>query len=283
MVPACIPLPNRGVLALSGADVHGFLQSLVSNDMERVRAGRALYAALLTAQGKFLHDFFVLELDGTVYLDCEADRLADLAQRLKRYRLRAPIAIEDRSRDWAVEAVPEGGAPFGLAGGEPGDVARQGAGAAYLDPRHAGFGARLLRPADKPMDLPEGAFAAYEALRYRLGAPDGARDMPVGQAFLLESNFDRLNGVDWRKGCYVGQEVTARTHYRGQVRRRLTPVALEAPVAAGTRILADGRPVGEMRSSLNGLGLALLRQDRIAAGAPLEADGATLRPLAPEA
>ena len=103
--------------------------------------------------------------------------------------------------------------------------------------------------------------------------------MPVGQAFLLESGFERLNGVDWEKGCYVGQEVTARTHYRGAVRKQLMPVALDGPVEPGTRIAVAGKPVGEMRSSLNGLGLALLRLDRIGDGAGLEAGGAPLRVL----
>lgn len=282
MVPACISLPNRGVLALSGEDVHGFLQGLLSNDIERVRCGDAVYAALLTPQGKFLHDVFAVEIGGTVYLDGEADRLDDLAKRLKRYRLRARIAIEDVSASWAVEAAPEGAVHFGLADVGPGDAEPFDRGIAYIDPRHSAFGVRLLRPADAPTALPEGDFAVYEALRYRLGAPDGSRDMPVGQAFLLESGFERLNGVDWEKGCYVGQEVTARTHYRGTVRRQLMPVALDGHAGSGARILANGRPVGEMRSSLNGLGLALLRLDRIGDGRELEADGARLRVLEAE-
>ncbi len=283
MIPARIPLPHRSVLALSGEGVHGFLQGLLSNDIEPVRAGRAVYAALLTPQGKFLHDVFAIEREGTVYLDAEADRLDDLAKRLKRYRLRAKIAIEDETALWTVEAVPDGAAHFGLDGAAPGDAVRGGGGIAYVDPRDRRFGVRLLRPAaEASTGLSEGGFADYEALRYRLGAPDGSRDMPVGQAFLLESNFERLNGVDWQKGCYVGQEVTARTHYRGAVRRRLTPVALDGPVEPGTRIAVAGRPVGEMRSSLNGLGLALLRLDRIGDGAELEADGTPLRVLETE-
>ena len=271
MASACIPLPHRGVLALSGEDVHGFLQGLLSNDIEPVREGRAVYAALLTPQGKFLHDVFAVEREGIVYLDSEADRLGDLAKLLRRYRLRAKIAIDDASGAWAVEAAPDGAAHFGLAGAEPGATARFGGGIACVDPRDARFGVRLLRPAEESTGLPEGGFADYEALRYRLGAPDGSRDMPVGQAFLLESGFERLNGVDWQKGCYVGQEVTARTHYRGAVRRQLTTVALDGPVEPGARIAVAGRPVGEMRSSLNGLGLALLRLDRIGDGAELEA------------
>ena len=279
MTPARIPLPHRGVLALSGEDVHGFLQGLLSNDMERVRAGSAVYAALLTPQGKFLHDVFAVECGGAVYLDGESDRLDDLSKRLRRYRLRAKIAIEDASAGWTVEAAPQGAEHFGLAGAGPGETVRSGGGIAYVDPRDGRFGVRLLRPADEPSSLPEGDFADYEALRYRLAAPDGSRDMPVGQAFLLESGFERLNGVDWEKGCYVGQEVTARTHYRGAVRKQLVPVALDGPVEPGTRITVAGRPVGDMRSSLNGLGLALLRLDRIGDGAGLEADGAPLRVL----
>ncbi len=279
MTPVCIPLSHRGVLALSGENVHGFLQGLLSNDTERVRSGSAIYAALLTPQGKFLHDVFVVECEGVVYLDAEAGRLDDLAKRLRRYRLRAKIAIEDASSIWRVEAVPEGATHFGLAGSGPGKTARFDGCVSYIDPRDERFGVRLLRQAERPTGLPEGNFDDYEVLRYRLGAPDGSRDMPIGQAFLLESGFEQLNGVDWEKGCYVGQEVTARTHYRGAVRRRLTPVALDSPIASGVRITAAGRSVGEMRSSCNGLGLALLHLDRIGDDVDLEADGACLRVL----
>ena len=266
-----IPLPNRGVLALSGLGVHGFLQGLVTNDVERTRRGLAVYAALLTPQGRFLHDFFICGLDGVLHLDCEADRLDDLARRLRRYRLRAPIGIEDVSADWRVEAVH--GAAFGLGGAERGAMRRLGRGVAYVDPRLAGMGVRILRPAGEPTGLPPGDMGTYESVRYRLGVPDGSRDMPVDKAYPLESGLDRLNGVDWRKGCYVGQEVTARTHYRGRLRRRLLPVDLAGPVAPGTPILADLRPAGEMRSSLDGIGLALLRTEVVAGAERVEAGG----------
>ena len=156
MTPACIPLPHRGVLALSGEDVHGFLQGLLSNDMERVRGGCAIYAALLTPQGKFLHDVFAVECEGTVYLDAEADRLDDLSKRLRRYRLRAKIAIEDASAGWAVEAAPEGAEHFGLAGAGPGGTVRSGGAIAFVDPRDgqvrgaaAAPGGRADRPAGR--------------------------------------------------------------------------------------------------------------------------------------
>jgi folate-binding protein YgfZ len=267
MADACfVLLDDRGVLAVSGADRRAFLQGLVSNDVDKVGPRQARYAALLTAQGKYLHDFMMAQGSETILLDAEARRLADLKRRLSMYRLRAKVVIDERP-DLAVAAVFGDGAlkALGLPT-EPGAARAFAMGIALVDPRLAALGARCIlsregaRSALLEAGFAEAGFTAYDHLRLRLGIPDGSRDLVLEKSILLEAGFDELNGIDWNKGCYIGQELTARTKYRGLVKRRLVPVAIEGPApAVGTIVTADGRDVGEMRSSNGGAGLALLR------------------------
>jgi len=284
-------LPNRGLLALAGADARGFLQGIVTNDVGPLAADRAIHAALLTPQGKYLFDFLLAELDGRLLLESEAARLAELARRLSLYRLRAKVAIEDVSAGLAAVAVFGQGSAALLGLPEAPGAARPFAGGvAFVDPRLPALGVRLLLP---PAELPAleraGLAAAsaedYDRHRLELGVPDGSRDLEVDRTILLEANFEELHGVDFRKGCYVGQEVTARTKYRGLVRKRLLPVAVDGPLpAVGTPVLQDGREVGTLRSGRDGLALALLRLDRIAAAdaPPLVAGEARLTPRTPD-
>ncbi len=284
MPDACfVILDDRGVLAVSGPDRRSFLQGLVSNDVEKIAADRAGYAALLTAQGKYLHDFVMVELDGAICLDAEAARLADLKRRLSIYRLRAKAALDERP-DLAVAVAFGAGAlaALGLAG-EPGAGRPFGSGVAFVDPRLAALGGRCIQPRQTARATLEGAglaeaeFAAYDRLRLELGIPDGSRDLVRDKSILLESGFDELNGVDWQKGCYMGQELTARTKYRGLIKKRLLPVAIDGPApAAGTVVTAGGREVGELRSSRDGRGLALLRLDAVLDKKPLAAGDAAL-------
>jgi folate-binding protein YgfZ len=279
-------LAGRGVLAVAGADRRSFLQGLVSNDMARVAADRAVYAALLTAQGKYLHDFIIVEHDDAFWLDAEAERLADLQRRLSLYRLRAKVEIAARP-ELAVAAAFGAGALAALdLPAQEGAARRREGGTVLVDPRLAALGARVIaEPATLARlgaALAPADDAAYDRHRLALGVADGSRDLAIEKSILLEAGFDELNGVDWQKGCYVGQELTARTKYRGLVKRRLLPVAIAGPApAAGAIVTADGREAGEMRSSVAGIGLALLRLDAIAGGGPLEAAGATLTPLHP--
>jgi folate-binding protein YgfZ len=276
-------LDNRGILAVSGPDRRAFLQGLVSNDVGKVAATRAQYAALLTAQGKFLHDFIMIEVDEAIWLEVEADRVSDLKRRLTVYRLRSRVSLEERA-DLAIAAVFGEGAltALGLAG-EPGLAIRFGEGVALTDPRLTRLGGRCILPQTQTRTalaaagLAESTWREYESRRIRLGIPDGSRDLALEKSILLEAGFDELNGVDWQKGCYVGQELTARTKYRGLVRRRLMPVRIEGPSPLpGTIVTADGREVGEMRSVCEGLGLALLRIEPVLAGKKLQAAGAAL-------
>jgi folate-binding protein YgfZ len=284
-------LDDRGLLSVSGDDRSTFLQGLISNDITKVAADRAIYASLLTAQGRFLHDFFIAELDGAYVLDAEAARLDDLRRRLMLYRLRSKVTVAPLGDRVVVAVFGEGAlAAIGL-GEEPGRVAAFAGGIAAVDPRLAGLGARLILPRERLEAVAAAGFSpgervAYDRLRLSLGVPDGSRDLPVEKALLLENGFDELNGVDWKKGCYVGQEVTARMKYRALVRKRLLPVRVEgAPPEPGTPVLLDGEEAGEMRSAAAGWGLALLRLDVVEKaereGRPLSAGSTLVTPLKP--
>jgi len=280
-------LGYRGVLTVSGPDRCEFLQGLVSNDVMRVDAEHAQWSAFLTPQGKYLHDFFMIEIDDVLYLDCEGgDRLMDFGRRLHKYKLRAAVDL-GIAEDMAVVALWGGGTAEAL---ELTDMPGAGrpfeGGAVYMDPRLAAAGARAMLPRGRVAEVlePRG-FAtaspeAYDRMRLELGLPDGSRDLVVEKSILLESNFDALNGVDWDKGCYIGQELTARTRYRGLVKKRLMPVTVTGTApAAGTVLMHNGKEAGEMRSSRDGVGLALVRLEHVGGegGAPtFEADGATV-------
>ena len=281
-------LDDRGILAVSGPDRRPFLQGLVSNDVDKVSPMAARYAALLTAQGKYLYDFMMVEADESIWLDTEAARLGDLKRRLSIYRLRTKASLDERS-DLCVAAIFGVGALAALGlPSEPGAAQPFGSGIAFVDPRLAALGARAILPLEGARALlgnagiSETGFDSYDRLRLSLGVPDGSRELILEKSILLEAGFDELNGVDWQKGCYIGQELTARTKYRGLVKRRLMPVEIQGPTPPpGTIVTADGREVGEMRSSRDGLGLALLRIEPVREGKTLAAGDATLVPLRP--
>jgi hypothetical protein len=289
-----IVLADRGVLALRGADVRPFLQGLISNDIERIRPDHASYAALLTPQGKFLFDFFIVQHGDELLLETELARVGDLQRRLMMYRLRSKVEIEDVSAGFAVVAlIGEGVAEMLDLPARPGACRALEHGLAFVDPRLVRMGVRALLPAQNAasaiaqLQLDEAPRAAYERLRLSLGMPDGSRDLIVEKATLLESGFEELNGVDFGKGCFVGQELTARMKFRGLVRKRLLPVTFDgAAPAPGTIIRVGEREAGEMRSSSDGHGLALLRLEHVAkakeSGVPLIAGGTEIVPVPPD-
>ena len=284
-------LETRGVLRVAGEDRAAFLQGIVSNDVAKAGPERALWSAFLTPQGKFLHEFFLVEWQGAYLLDCEATRLADLRRRLSIYKLRSKVSVEDASAVFAVaalfgDAVP---AALGLAD-TPGSAAPFGGGLAYVDPRLAALGARALLPKAEAAAALEAAGCAparlddYDRLRIAHGVPDGSRDLEVEKSILLENGFDELHGVDWDKGCFMGQELTARTKYRALIKKRLLPVEIDGPAPApGTPVLAGGKEAGVMRSATDGIGLALLRLEFLGeGGAALTAGEARLTPRKPD-
>lgn len=291
-------LEDRGVLAVSGEDARQFLQDIVSNDVTKVGADHAVYASLLTAQGKFLHEFFMVEFDPgngpALILDGERERLADLVRRLTMYRMRAKVDLADLSESWSVAALFGEGthAALGL-DTSAGAAAAFGDGVAFADPRLGALGARALLPrAEATKILKTAGFVAgvptdYDLLRLSHGIPDGSRDIIVDKSFPLEVGFDELHAIDYDKGCYIGQELTARTHHRGKIRKRLFRVDIDGPLPApGTPVHHGDKEVGVMRSGLDGIGLALLRIEQVEAaakaGEALVAGDARLTPLKPD-
>ena len=278
-----LALDDRALIRIAGEGARQFLQDLISNDIDKLGPATAIHAALLTPQGKYLHDFFAFEHAAAIYLDCEAERRDDLTRRLKRYRLRLKIDITD---DDTLST-------FALTGDGAREMAGMFAGGiVYADPRLAELGARAALPDGGAVALQAAGFEPmarddYERLRIGQGVPDGSKDLVVEKALLLESGFEELAGVDFDKGCYVGQEVTARMKHRGLVRKRLLPVEIDGPAPTpGTAVVRGEVTVGELRTSIGGRGLALLRledAERATAGeVQLVAGDARIHPLKPD-
>jgi tRNA-modifying protein YgfZ len=245
-------LTQRGFIRISGEDRVAFLQGLVSNDVARLAPGHAVYAALLTPQGKFLHDFFLIGDNDGILLDSDADRLPDLMQRLKMYRLRSKVSIDSAAGIavaalWGIEAPSAAGLHV------------------FPDPRVSELGWRAV--GDKTvleawlatLSLQKTGTEAYERMRIEAGVPEGGRDLIADKSFLLQFGFEDLHGVDFKKGCYVGQEVTARSKHLGQMRKFVYKVQGSAALpAAGTPVYIGDELAGEMRSSAGSAGIALL-------------------------
>jgi len=272
-------LPDRGVVKVAGDDARKFLNGLITCDIGKVTAGQSAFAALLTPQGKVIIDFILAEADpadgGGFFLDCPRALAPALVQRLNFYKLRAKVMVEDLSETLGVLAIWDGAGTtdYGLCA---------------ADPRLPALGLRCMLPpplaAEAAADL--GAElcdpAAYEAHRIALGVPRGGLDFMYGDAFPHETDMDQLGGVDFEKGCFVGQEVVSRMEHRGTARNRIVPVSYEgfAP-EAGTPMSAGEKAVGTFGSAAHGRGLAMLRLDRVAdalaAGHPLIAGGVEMR------
>ncbi len=285
-----IILENRGLIELSGEEARNFLQGLVSNDVHKVTAEKSLYAALLTPQGKFQYDFFLIQSPDGLLIDCELDRLDDLKRKLSMYKMRAKVELSDRTEDYAVAALMGNGVADVLSvDTAEGATAPFNSGIGYIDPRLSAMGGRTVMPREKAEDLLQGAgfqpgeLSDYEHLRLTYGLPDGSRDMVVDKAVLLENGFAELHGVDWEKGCYMGQELTARTHYRGLVKKRLMPVRIEGPTPEpGTQVLCDGKDGGEIRSIQGDRGVALIRLQPFRDKATFVAGETTILPEKPD-
>jgi len=261
---------QRTVLRMAGADVRDVLQNVVTNDIGPVAPGRAVYAALLTPQGKYLFDFLLIEgPDGAVLIDCVADRAEALAQRLRMYCMRRDAKV-----------TGEAGLGVALVWGDPvPEGAPQGA-LVVPDPRAGALGWRIYA-ADPAAALAaigaaEADRAAYDALRIAHMVPASGIELVPDETYILEAGFEALHGVDFRKGCYVGQEVTARMHHKTVLKKRLVQVRVEGEAAPGTPVTtpetAGGKPAGTLFSQSAGQGLAHLRLDR--AGGVLEAGAA---------
>ncbi|MBF0623725.1 MAG: folate-binding protein YgfZ [Magnetococcales bacterium] len=305
---ALIDLSHGGVVALAGAERMSFLSGLITNQIKEVSPERSLYAALLSPQGRFLWDFTLVALGEELLLVTEPARVAALVERLHMYKLRAKITITDASQRFGLLAVAGPAAGAAMAAAFPGQITAEAAPGAtrapagevrlWRDPRHPAFGWRLLAPAAE-LDaywsrlgerIPPAGFLAWEDHRIGHALPRGGADLIPEQTLPLEAGFLELNGVSFTKGCYVGQETTARTHHRGTLKQRLHQVSFPpgAALSCGLTVTTrgGGKEVGTLTSlspqADRGLGLAILRRSDVTGGAALEANGVALAAHKPD-
>ncbi len=275
-------LPDRGVIKVAGEDARNFLNGLITTDVDKLKPGLGRFGALLTPQGKIIVDFLITEAPaghgGGFLIDCPKPLAEGLATKLKFYKLRAKVTVENLD--------------LGVLAAWDGQLAAQ-PDLSFADPRNEHLGTRILIPEDLKQKLSDliGAelvdAADYEAHRIALGVPRGGLDFMYSDAFPHETNMDRLAGVDFDKGCYVGQEVVSRMQHRGTARTRSVKVLLEdSSPEAGVSVMAGDKSVGTMGSSAQGKGIALVRIDRVAdaldAGQPLTAGGLALKLAEPD-
>lgn len=266
-----VHLADRGVVRVSGEDAKSFLDNLITCDLDRVSPQAARLGALLTPQGKILFDFLVFqapaEIGGAYYLDVLKVFAPDLAKRLGFYKLRAKVAVEDLSESLAVVA--------GWNTPRPDDEA----GFVVEDPRLPELGWRAIVATQDAAEFGRDPADTYLFHRIALGVPEGGRDFLFGDAFPHEALMDQLHGVDFDKGCYVGQEVVSRMQHRGTARTRIVPAVYEGGFAAdvGVEVTAGGKALGQTGMGIEGRGLLMIRLDRaadaIAAGETIRAGG----------
>lgn len=254
-------LPERGVVKVAGVDARRFLNGLITNDAGKVVSGKACFAALLTPQGKIIADFILTEAEpdegGAFFLDCPRALAGTLVEKLTFYKLRAKVTVEDLSATLSVMAFWD-------------DAALSEDGLSYADPRLPALGTRSILPPDLTTEAAASLGAtlvgadAYDAHRIALGVPRGGTDFMYGGTFPHEADMDQLAGVDFEKGCYVGQEVVSRIEHRANARSRLVPVAFDEFAPSSGPVMAGEREVGMLFSTSKGRGIAMLRLDRVA-------------------
>lgn len=241
MTPHIAKLPQRAVLEISGEDKSAFLQGLITNDIHLVTTEKAIYATLLTPQGRYLFDFFIIEKGDSYLLDYEASRREELIKKLSLYKLRSRITLTPRP-DFHVYAV--WGEPL------PGS---------FSDPRLPELGNRFLGNIQDNTSVED-----YDLHRIKLGVPEGGCELTPEKSIILEFGLDELNAISWTKGCYVGQELTARTKHMGELRKRLFPVEILGEThLLGTEVLQGEESVGVLLTHQKSFGLALLRVEAL--------------------
>lgn len=242
--PVYTKISNRGLITLSGHDSMSFLQGLITNDVSLLNNQQSIYSCLLTPNGKFLFDFFVIKSNEYLLIECEGgDRAESLLKRLMMFKLRANVSF-DLKKNIDVYALSKQLPSVNC----------------YQDTRHPDMGYRSL---EQPNNGQETAYEEWDKKRIALGIPDGSRDMIPEKSTLLECNIDKFNGVDFNKGCYMGQELTARMHYRGLTKKTLLPVEFEKEVPASFTDIKDqnNKLIAEMRSSCNKIGMVLIKKN----------------------
>ena len=245
-------LENRGIIRISGPDAIKLLDGIVTNNLARLQDNPAIHSGLLSPQGKIQFDFFLVREGEDLLLDTAKERIPSLIQRLTLYRLRADVTFEDQSEQLAV--MVSWGAPLDAPGGVLG----------FTDPRSADLGQRLILPKDRISELPGQKVPEedYHAHRVTVGIPEAELDYALGDAFPHEALYDQLHSVDFRKGCYIGQEVVSRMQHRGTARKRIVPVKATSNIESGTSVTAGEASIGTVGSVSDDRGLALIRLDR---------------------
>ncbi len=253
--PKYIKLSDRGLVKVSGENCADFLQGIITNDINKLSDNNPIiYSLILTPQGKFLFDFFVIKQGENLILDCAASRTDDLINRLDMYKLRSKIEIKNISDKYDILAV---------IGGSPDSIPE-----AMCDPRHSDMPLRMIVEEGKLADnLHEVPLTIYDKTRISLCIPEGEKDMISEQSFPLQYNMDELNAISFDKGCYVGQEVTARSKHRGAVRKKIfraqTVQSDDKFPSSGTDIKIDDKTIGKTRSGIGSQGVVLLEIDAI--------------------
>lgn len=243
-------LPHRAIIAVSGDEAETFLNRLFTNSMLGMVPGASRYAALLSPQGKLLYDFLVYRRPDAFWIDCRRDHAPDLAKKLALFKLRAKVTVDERAADFGIAAT-WGGALM------------EAPGPAFRDPRHDGLGYRIVAPFDQLQAFPDEP-EAYRAHCVALGVPEGGVDFVYGDTFVHDANLDLLNGVDFEKGCYVGQEVVSRVHHRNSARKRIVRLDFYGtPPTPGRELTAAARRIGQVTSIADNRGLATARTDRL--------------------
>ena len=278
-----VRLENRGVFKVSGEDALMFLQGLITNDMNQVSSSQAIYGVFLTAQGFFSHDLFITRREDSYLIDTELDRLPDLLKKFRLYKLRIKVVIEDVSQKYSIWAAWGDGVyeHFDLMNPSPqaspslGQSKLYEGALIYGDPRLVDMGVRAIVPHDTEKESPEWKIDSadtsstqnYEHWRLSHGIPESSQDLIPNKSMPLECNLDLLKAFSWDKGCYLGQELTARTKYRGLVRKRLFPVRIQGSVNPNDPLLnQEGKKVGTLHSSQGSLGMAMIRLEAMSQG-----------------
>lgn len=260
MSARALKLINRAVLRISGSDAISFLNGLVTNDVATVKKG-PVYAALLTPQGKFMYDMIIVADGDDLLLDTEAVRKQQLMQRLMMYKLRANVTISEE--DTSVWAVWDAQSKEGIS---------------YIDPRDKALKSRVINKDNPYPSADVMSQNEYEECRIRRGVPDGSRDMMVEKYFWLETAAEKLNGVSFTKGCFIGQELTARMKHRTTLKKMLVPVQISEPCDPKTVIkTTEGKSAGIIHTSSNGYALAYMRLEHI--NSDLIAGNAVVSPI----
>jgi folate-binding protein YgfZ len=261
-----IPLKNRSVIQISGADSQKFMQGLISNDINKISEENAIYALMLTPQGKFLYDFFICQRAGVLLIDCNKEKLPEIIKKLSMYKLRSGVKIEDVSQFYEVISIL-GDKVFEIISQNAGQAKQSGGGVLYIDPRSTKIYGRAIIDINnysqflEGLDFTQDSFNEYEVIRINACIPEGNVDLLPDKSFPHDFAMDSLNAIDYKKGCYVGQEVTARVHYKGTGRKKLFVVESVSECSLpefNSDITSKDEKIGVLLSSINNIGLASL-------------------------